>query len=145
MLGYISYFVSAHPDEWTHEATHFKRIVGYYFAPYLMGLSLIPPSYQWFKYRRIEIHLSDGIIQFNDKIIDIKNVSEIYKKYNANFDSYTYTFYEVVPLEHRKLAIIPMYVVPSSPDVFENELNEFCMENNVKLINSKIQKVSGVQ
>jgi hypothetical protein len=140
ILAYLSYFIFEHPDTWTHQSTHFKRILGYYTAPFGMVLSLFYPLYIWFKYRKIEVNLADNQIKFNGKLIDISSINEIYIKYIYLTDSNEYTLYEVIPMEHRKLLKIPMFFVPDSKEVFESELNEFCERNNVELVKSKYGK-----
>jgi len=136
-LAYLSYFVLEHPDVWTHQDTYLKRLLGYYAAPYVIFFSLFFSFYQWFKYRRIEVNLSDKKVIFNDKLINISSVNEIYIKHISLTGTNEYTLYEVLPMEHRKLLKIPMFFVPSSKEIFDNELNEFCKRNKVKLVKSE--------
>lgn len=102
-----------------------------------MVFSLIYPLYQWFKYRKIDVSLNKNLVQINSKSIDVSAVNEIYKKYIPLTKLFEYTFYEVVPMEHRKKIVIPMFFIPNSESDFERELNEFCTNNHVELVHSK--------
>ncbi|GHF84585.1 hypothetical protein GCM10017161_10050 [Thalassotalea marina] len=136
-MAYFSYYIFEHPDAWTHQDTRFKRIVGYYTAPYIMVLSIVFPLYQWFKCRKIEVRLNERVIYWNGNVIDISKVNEIHKIYIPLTKSFQYIFYEVVPMEHRKKAVIPIFFIPNSEREFERELNEFCIKNHVELVLSK--------
>ena len=137
LIAYLSYFVFEHPDIQTNKSHYLYKIIAYYTAPFIIPLSVICPVYLWFTYRKLEVNLADNVIKLNNKLIDISIVKEIYIKYGSITDSYEYTFYEVVPMEHRKILVIPMFFEPASQDDFEKELNEFCMRNKVKLTSNK--------
>jgi hypothetical protein len=97
-----------------------------------MVLSIFCPIYLWIKYQKLEVNLADKLIKLNGKLIDISTVNEIHEKFTSSTYTYEYTFYEVVPMAHRKLFVIPMFFIPDSKNTFEEELTQFCIKNNVK-------------
>jgi hypothetical protein len=137
LIAYLSYFIFEHPDFQVNKSHYLQKIFAYYAAPFIIPLSVICPVYLWFKYRTLEVNLAEKVIKLNNKFIDISIVKEIYIKYGSITDSYEYTFYEVIPMEYRKLLVIPMFFEPASQVDFEKELNEFCMRNKVKLTSNK--------
>lgn len=145
IMAFLSYYTIEHPDAWSHQDTHFKRMLGYYIAPYLMVIAMLFPLYAWFKFRSIEVNLVNNSIKLNGKLIDISAVNEIYKKHISFTDLNEYTFYQVVPMEYRKLLVIPMFFIPDSKEIFAKELNDFCIRNKIKLVDSKMLKKSDVE
>lgn len=138
LLAYLSYFVFEHPDVEPEKRNYLYRLLAYYTAPYVILLSILCPIYLWFKYRTLEVNLVERVIRLNNKSIDISAVNEIYIQYVAINSSYEYIFSEVAPMAHRKIFVIPMFFIPDSKSAFDNELNEFCVKNKVKRVNSKI-------
>jgi hypothetical protein len=137
LIAYLSYFVFEHPDFQVNKSHYLQKIFAYYTAPFIIPLSVICPVYLWFKHRTLEVNLADKVIKLNNKFIDISIVKEIYIKYGSITDSYEYTFYEVIPMEYRKILVIPIFFEPASQVDFEKELNVFCMRNKVKLTSNK--------
>ncbi|MBL4908790.1 MAG: hypothetical protein JKX78_02010 [Alteromonadaceae bacterium] len=134
-LMVLNYFILGGPDTWTHQDTYIKRLIGYYAAPVMMLIFGAYFLYEWFKYKVIYVNFNDKYIKLNHHLIDISKVKNICCRYIKKVDSYEYIFYEVIPLEYRKLVTIPMFLIPENKDKFKYQLISYCEQNNIKLDN----------
>ncbi|WP_206483622.1 hypothetical protein [Thalassotalea sp. G2M2-11] len=137
LLAYYAYFIEVPPDLWRHQDTDFRRMMGYYSAPFVMFFSISLPVYQWLNYRKIAVNFTEQQIHYNSQIINLEDVNEIYIEHNSLMNASKYVFYQVIPLAHHKLLVIPLFFVPSCQATFTKTLQDYCQRHHIKLVKNR--------